>query len=106
MHKDYVSQIDGAYRINGTRVSLDSVVYAFLNGLTPENIVDSFPALTLEQVFGAITFYLANQNEIDEYLRQGDIEFEKLRNQLREGNADLYKKLIEYRNQKELISHT
>jgi uncharacterized protein (DUF433 family) len=106
MHKDYVSQIDGVYRINGTRVSLDSVVYAFLNGLRPENIVDSFPALTLEQVYGAITFYLANQNDIDEYLRQGDIEFEKLRNQLREGNADLYKKLIEYRNQKELISHT
>ena len=60
----------------------------------------------LEQVNGAITFYLANQNDIDEYLRQGDIEFEKLRNQLREVNADLYKKLIEYRSQKELISHT
>jgi uncharacterized protein (DUF433 family) len=106
MNKDYVSQIDGAYRINGTRVSLDSVVYAYLNGLTPESIVDSFPALTLEQVFGAITFYLANQKDIDEYLRQGDIEFEKLRNQLREINADLYKKLTKYRNQKELISHT
>jgi len=32
MSKDYVTQIDGAYRLIGTRVSLDSVVYAFLNG--------------------------------------------------------------------------
>ena len=50
MSKQYVTQIQGAYRLSGTRVSLDSVVYAFLNGLSPESIVDSFPTLTLEQV--------------------------------------------------------
>jgi uncharacterized protein (DUF433 family) len=54
MSKEYVTQVHGAYRICGTRVSLDSVVYAFLNGLSPESIVDSFPVLTLEQVYGAI----------------------------------------------------
>ena len=54
MTTPYVTHIDGTYRITGTRVSLDSVVYAFLNGLSPEGIVDSFPVLTLEQVYGAI----------------------------------------------------
>ena len=39
----------------GTRVSLDSVVYAFLGGHTAESIAQSFPVLTLEQVYGAIT---------------------------------------------------
>jgi uncharacterized protein (DUF433 family) len=71
MSKDYVTQFNGAYRITGTRVSLDSVVYAFLNGVSPESIVDSFPVLTLEQVYGAITYYLAHQGEVDAYLRQG-----------------------------------
>ena len=45
MSKDYVTQTNGAYRIAGTRVSLDSVVYAWLNGLSPESIVDSYPTL-------------------------------------------------------------
>ena len=50
MAKDYVEQHDEAYWIAGTRVSLDSVVYAFLEGLSLESIVDSFDTLTLEEV--------------------------------------------------------
>ena len=58
MGKDYVEQHDEAYWISGTRVSLDSVVYAFLEGLSPESIVDNFDTLTLEEVYGALAFYL------------------------------------------------
>jgi uncharacterized protein (DUF433 family) len=65
MSENYVTQVNGAYRITGTRGLLDSVVYAFLNGVSPESIVDSFPALTLEHVYGAIAYYLAHQAEID-----------------------------------------
>ena len=43
MAKEYVTEVDGAYRITGTRVSLDSVVYGWLSGLSPESIVDSYP---------------------------------------------------------------
>jgi uncharacterized protein (DUF433 family) len=78
MSKEYVEQQDGAYRIAGTRVSLDSVVYAFRRGASPESIQRSFPSLTLEQIYGAITFYLAHQEEIDQYLLTGEEEFEKL----------------------------
>ena len=88
MSKEYVTQVDGAYRITGTRVSLDSVVYAFLDGQTAESIAQSFPVLTLEQVYGAITFYLAHRPEIDEYLRQGEADFEALRQAARK--ADPY----------------
>ncbi len=49
MAKEYVSQQPAGYVIEGTRVSLDSVVYAFLRGESPEGIVESFPTLTLEQ---------------------------------------------------------
>ena len=97
MSRDYITQVGGAYRITGTRVSLDSVVYAWLNGLSPESIVDSYPALTLEQVHGALAYYLAYQEEINEYLRQGEAEFEVLRQQLsqklRETKPLLYQKL-------------
>lgn len=100
MSKDYITQVDGAYRVSGTRVSLDSVVYAFLNGQSPESIVDSFPVLTLEQVYGAIAYYLANQTEIDAYLQQGEADFAALHKQLREHNLLLHQKLAAFRQQK------
>lgn len=99
MHQQYVTQTQGAYRISGTRVSLDSVVYAFLSGLSPESIIDSFPMLTLEQVYGAITYYLAHQDDIDAYLRQGEVDFAALRQRLRQENRLLHQKLMAFRQQ-------
>lgn len=63
--KSYVEYQNDAYWLKGTRISLDSIVYAFQKGLSPESIVQSFPLLTLEQVYGAIAFYLANRDDID-----------------------------------------
>lgn len=87
-----------AYRVAGTRVSLDSVVINWLNGETPESIVENFDTLTLESVYGALAYYLANREEIDEYLRQGEIEFEKLRQKswedMRINRPQLYQRLI------------
>jgi uncharacterized protein (DUF433 family) len=65
MSKEYVVQHEGKYRIAETRVSLDSIVYAFRRGTSPESIQRSYPSLTLEQICGAITFYLSHQEEID-----------------------------------------
>jgi uncharacterized protein (DUF433 family) len=101
MSKDYVTQVNGGYRITGTRVSLDSVAYAFLSGMSPESIVDSFPVLTLEQVYGAITYYLAHQAEIDAYLRQGEADFAALSQCLREHNLLLHQKLLAFRRQQQ-----
>jgi len=95
--KDYVEEHSGAYFIAGTRVSLDSVVYAFLRGESPEGIAESFPALTLEQILGSLAFYLANREKIDEYLRLGKEDFEHLRQQARQNNPDLYARLANAR---------
>jgi uncharacterized protein (DUF433 family) len=97
MAKDYIEERSGAYFIAGTRVSLDSVVYAFLRGESPEGIAESFPALTLEQVLGSLAFYLANREEIDQYLRQGAEAFERLRQEARQNRPDLYARLTDAR---------
>ena len=99
MSKEYVEKVEGAYRIAGSRVSLDSVVYAFLGGQSPESIADSFPTLSLEQVYGAIAFYLSNRADVDAYLKGGEEEFEALRQAAREANPQLYKRLEEARQQ-------
>lgn len=76
MEKDYVEQRDGGFWIAGSRVSLDSIVLAFLQGLSPETIAgECFPTLTLEQTYGAIAYYLAHRAEVDAYLKQADAEF-------------------------------
>ena len=84
MAKDYVEQHDEGYWITGTRVSLDSVVYAFLEGLSPESIVDSFDTLTIEEVYGAIAFYLGHRDVIDAYLKQSEAQFDELCRRARE----------------------
>jgi uncharacterized protein (DUF433 family) len=93
--QEYVVEREGGYWVAGSRVSLDSVVYAFLRGATPESIAHSFPLITLEDVYGAIAFYLAHQAEIDAHLRQGEADFEALRREVRQTNPLLHKKLEE-----------
>jgi uncharacterized protein (DUF433 family) len=97
MAKDYVEHRDGGYFIQGTRVSLDSVVHAFLRGESPEGIAESFPALGFEQISGALTFYTANREVIDRYLNEGSREFETMRQEGRQRNPALYAKLAEAR---------
>jgi uncharacterized protein (DUF433 family) len=98
MQKDYVTRVEGAYRIADTRVSLDSLVYLFREGMSAESMVDSYPALTLEQVHGALAFYLANQNEIDAYLIEGHRATESQHKQSKRSNAELIARLQRARN--------
>jgi len=102
MAREYVEQRDGGYWVTGTRVSLASIVYAFLRGASPESIVQSFPVLSPEEVYGAITYYLEHHAEVDSHLRQEDGEFESLRAQARRKNPSLYKKLEESRKVEEV----
>jgi uncharacterized protein (DUF433 family) len=97
MKREYVEQHDGGYWIVGSRVSLDSIVYAFLRGASPESIARSFPLITLEDVYGAITFYLSQQAVIDAYLQRGEAEFDLLRQKARQANPLLFRKLEEAR---------
>jgi uncharacterized protein (DUF433 family) len=90
---EYVEQRNGGYCVAGTRVSLDSVVYAFLKGESPEGIQDSYKALNLEQIFGSLAYYLANRPVIDEYLRQQRIDFDRMREEARAKRPEFYAKL-------------
>jgi len=95
---EYIEQRDGGLYIFGSRVSLDSVVYAFLRGESPEGIAESFPALGLDQIFGALAFYVANREMVDRHLSENQHQFETLREQSRQQHPALYAKLIEARH--------
>ena len=89
----------GFFRVAGTRVSLDSIVYAFLSGQSAESIAQSFPVLKLEQVYGAITFYLANRETIDRYLEAQEHEYDAKRAAARAADPMFYQKLADAKRQ-------
>ena len=93
MAQEYIEQRGSGYCLSGSRVSLESVVYQFLRGESPEAIAQAFPSLYLVQVYGGITFYLAHRPEMDAYLRRGEARFEDLARASREANPLLYAKL-------------
>jgi uncharacterized protein (DUF433 family) len=95
MENGYVIASEGRYRVTGSRVSLDSVVYDFLSGLSPESILESYDTLTLEQVYGAIAYYLAHRAEVDAHLERNRAKFDALRLQGRASHPLLYRKLEE-----------
>jgi uncharacterized protein (DUF433 family) len=97
MKTEYVEKRDEGYWVSGSRVSLASIVYAFLNGQTAESIAQSFPTLSLEQVYGAITYYLAHRSEVDAYLREADLAYEAQRAAERAADPMFYKKLADAR---------
>jgi uncharacterized protein (DUF433 family) len=99
MVKEYIEQRDGNYYIAGTRISLDSIVHAFHRGESPETICQNFELLRLEEVYGAIAYYLANQAEIDAYLIRQDEKWAERRRKSEPLPADLRERLIRARDE-------
>ena len=80
MAKEYVEERSGGLYVAGTRVSLASVVLEFKEGAAPETILQDFPALaSLENVYDAIAYYLANQAKVEEYLKAQEQQWEEFR---------------------------
>ena len=64
-----VMSADGVVRLAGTRVTLDTVVAAFLEGATAETIVEQYPSLALADVYTAIGYFLRHRAEVERYLQ-------------------------------------
>jgi hypothetical protein len=72
---------------------------AFLGRRCPEVIVQSFPVLTLEQVYGTIAYYLRHQTCLDTYLRQAEAEEAAMVEQLRHQNRALHERLVRLKSE-------
>lgn len=56
-------------RLKGTRVGIETILLDYLDlGLSPEEIAQRYPVLTLEQVFATLTYYWRYQSQVDTYL--------------------------------------
>jgi uncharacterized protein (DUF433 family) len=99
VHSQYVEQRDGGYYVAGTRISLDSVVYSFKEGQSPEAIQVDFPVLRRSQIYGAIAFYLDHEAEVDQHLEDTRREFESSGVPMSTANPALWEKIQRARTQ-------
>jgi uncharacterized protein (DUF433 family) len=88
-----VEDSQGALRVGPLGVSLDSIVIAFQQGQSAETIQQLYPALSLEEVYGAIAFYLANQDEVDQYLERQEHLWDQLRQRAAQAPAAVVRRL-------------
>lgn len=75
----------GVLRVTGTRIPLVRIVEEYMNGSTPEEIVDRFDTLRLSDVYSLIAFYIDNKSAVDQYVRDQDEKAEDLRQRIEAG---------------------
>lgn len=90
----------GVVRVGGTRVTLDTVVAAFEEGATAEEIVEQHPSLRLAGVYGAISYYLCHRAEVESYLVERRKESVRVRreNETRFGPVGVRARLLARRS--------
>jgi len=69
----------GVMLVGKTRIPLDTVVYAFNQGATPEEIVMSYTSLELGDVYAVVNYYLHNRVDVDAYLSQREADATRIR---------------------------
>lgn len=62
---------DGVVRVGGTRVTLDTLVEAFHEGLTAEEMAQQYPSVALADIYAVLGYYLRRRSEVDAYLDEG-----------------------------------
>lgn len=70
---------DGVLRIAGTRVTMDTVVAAFHEGATAEEIAQQYPTVTLGDIYATIGYYLRHRSQVDQYLSQRQEQARRVR---------------------------
>jgi uncharacterized protein (DUF433 family) len=72
----------GAIRVGSTRVTLDTVVLAWKEGATAEEIVYGYDTLNLADVHAVLSYYLRHAEQVETYLNQRREEAEELRRKI------------------------
>ena len=68
-------------RVAGTRVTLETLITAFSEGATAEEIVQQYPSLALADVYSVIGYYLRRSAEVEIYLQQRKTQAQAVRQQ-------------------------
>ena len=74
LNKKFVERRDGSFYVTGSRVPLAQLAIEFQHGESAEAIHSHYPTLSLEQVYGAITFYLGSREDVERDIVERECE--------------------------------
>ena len=72
---------NGVICVGGTRVTLETVIAAFSEGATAEEMVQQYPSLKLADVYSVIGYYLRRSMEVEIYLQNRKAQAQAVRQQ-------------------------
>jgi len=98
--KSYVERDEhGVLRVGSSRVMLDSIIASFEQGYSPETIQQQYPVLSLEEVYGAIAWSLANAEEVARYMARQNALWKQWRSKTAAHAGPVVKRLRAVREQ-------
>lgn len=72
----------GRIHIGGTRITVHRIAVLYKQGQSPEEVVQTYPHLSLAQVYSALAYYHANRDEIEKELAESDSLYDELKRQV------------------------
>ena len=99
-----VRDVDDVIRVGRTRVTLDTVISAFREGATAEEIAQQYPSLDLADVYAVIAYYLRQRAQVETYLQQRQDQAEEVRTQIesRFDPSGIRKRLLTRQSERDL----
>ncbi|BAZ10051.1 hypothetical protein NIES4071_18650 [Calothrix sp. NIES-4071] len=98
-----IADANNVIRVGKTRVTLDTLIIAFLEGATAEEIVEQYPSLLLSDVYSVIGYYLRHKIEVDTYLSERQAKADEVRQEAekRFNPIGIRERLLARRNQQQ-----
>lgn len=95
-----LKDVDGVFRVGGTRVRLETVITAFNHGCTAEEILFKYPSLNLTDIYAVIAYYLQHREAVEEYLAERQRLIEQTEREIEERfpSAGVRERLLARRN--------
>lgn len=72
---------DGAIRVSGTRITLDTLIGFYRQNETAEELHEGFPSVPLADIYAIISYYLANESEVNAYIERRTKEADRIRDE-------------------------
>ena len=102
---DFLSEDD--IRLKGTRVGIETILYDFIHRQrSPEVIAQTYPSVTLEQVYATILYYLHNKEAVSKYLTDWLEWGREMRRQQNENPSPARQRLRKIKEEKQSYKET
>lgn len=70
---------DGVIHVSNTRATLETIVHAFNDGATAEEITQQYPSVPLADIYSVIAYFLRHTDEVEAYLIERREQAEQIR---------------------------